>query len=288
MMANAMYQTCTRMLWARLQAWALALAFLAFVCLSGSIAHAAKPPAGTTITAQAIATYSPAGGLGPENVSSNIVIAVVQPVEALTLIQNNNLLRPVGSIVTFSHLLSNVGNVTNSYTLSLDASGCPIPNTGFTNSSFYVDVNSNGVIDSADRKLNLNAKAALTLAPDTNVSLLLQGQAPTAQLGSKSCMRLVATTDGLGNQASNIDTVTLSSNAAVVLNKAVAYTDVPKSGTVLTYTITGNNIGDANAQPASGSPVPTTTPVLVNGVAQSLFLLRDPLPTDGLRYLAGS
>jgi hypothetical protein len=64
--------------------WIVGL-FVAFaLAMAGMAAHAAPPPAGTSISNQASATYSDASGV-TRTVTSNVVQTTVQQIASLTL-----------------------------------------------------------------------------------------------------------------------------------------------------------------------------------------------------------
>ena len=218
---------------------------------------------------------------------SNTVIAVIQPVEALKLTSDNIFQRPAASPVSFPHVLTNVGNVESTYSFTIDSTGCQTPNLGFPSApSLYVDVNGNAIVDAGDRNVTIGANGALTLTPGESVSLVLQAVVPLAANGGKSCLRLVAMANVSGNKVQNIDTVQITSNAFLALNKSVAYTGLAiPNVTVLNYTITANNISNSTASPSA--TLPDASSILVNGVSRSVVLIRDPVPL-GTQYVAGS
>jgi len=260
------------------------LAMLAWVLLPGS--SLATPLPGSVISAQASATYRLASGIVPDAVYSNGVFAVVQPVEALTLTADMTLQRPAASTAMFSHVLTNVGNVSSTYTFSVDTSGCSSPNAAFVTRGLYLDLNNNGVVDTNDRQLNIGGAAALKLAPGEFASLLFLGSVPIAGDGAVVCQRLIATTDAGRISAQNTDRVVLTSNAALQLSKSVSYSGAPQAGvTVLTYTVRANNIGNGMASPDRLSSTPA--PILVDGQPRALILIRDVVPTQ-LQYVAGT
>ena len=250
--------------------------------------------AGTVIHSQALATYTASGEFAPTTIFSNTVYATVQPVDALTLTQNNNLQRPAGSIVTFAHVLTNTGNIPASYQFSWDTSGCATPNLGFTGTvTLFQDANGNGFVDPKDSKVLIDVNtstptspASLTLGAGEATNLLLQGTLPFSANGGMSCLRLIAKLSGRSLQVQNTDTVTITSSASVIVNKSVAYSGLAQPGyTVLTYTINANNIGNTTAAPTGTVPGPVT--VLVDGQPKSLVLIRDKIPA-GAQYVAGS
>ena len=267
--------------------WVLALLFAAILAFIP--AFAAVPVAGTIIRMDATATYFSPDSIAAQTVRSNEVMAVVKGVQTLNLVQDHAYQRPAGSTIQFAHLLSNSGNLASSYRFSLDTNGCAAGNQGFQSLSLYADNNGNGIVDAGDTKLTLDSAGALTLPPGDAASLVLQGIVPVNANGSVSCIRLLVSTDTVNQvvlQAANRDSVTISSNAALLLNKSVSYTGLAQPGyTVLTYSIQANNIGTSTA--AASSSVPDGGTVVVDGHPTAMLLLRDVLPL-GTQYVAGS
>ena len=287
MMAFESYlpQTVKSLRWLRL--WALQIVMLAFGCLIASSIAIASPAPGTRISAQAQAIYVVPGETAVKTIYSNTVIAEVLPVVSFKLVQDNSLQRPASTEVTFPHLLTNLGNVTSTYTFTYDTIGCPTPNLGFlVVPGLYLDINGNGAVENGDRQLTMGSVGAVKLEPGESANLLVRGALPMAANGTASCIRLVVAADNSKEQRQNIDKVAITSNAAVVLNKAVSYSGLAQPGiTVVNYTINANNIGNSSAVPAAN--VPDGTPILVDGQPRSLVLIRDVLPA-GTQYVIGS
>jgi uncharacterized repeat protein (TIGR01451 family) len=256
------------------------------ICAIATATSYSMPIAGTVISAQALASYVPANSATPELIRSNTVYATVQPVEALTLNHDNNLSSSSGGIVTFAHVLTNTGNVPSRYTFSVDRSGCDTSNLGFLSTTLAVDVNGDGVLDSLDRRLLLGASGTFELAPGESATLLLQATLPLSSSIASSCLRFIATTLSSGKSAANIDTVDITSNSVVLLNKSVSYTSPVQLGsTVFTYTISAKNIGNSSATATATSA--SGNEIQVDGVPRPLVLIRDVLPA-GTSYVAGS
>jgi hypothetical protein len=234
MMAADAHRTLRNHAMRGLQTWVWSFAFLLMACLFAATAAIATPLAGTVITAKAFATYVPTGSTVPETIISNTVIAIVQPVEALTLTQDNNFQRPAVSTVSFPHLLTNVGNVASTYTFTTNTTGCTTPNLGFQGTiSLYLDTNGNGYRDNNDRQLTIGSSGALTLSAGQTANLLLEGQLPAVANGGKSCVNFVVTADATSAQAQNLDNVVINSNAAVVLSKSVSFTGLAIPGSTV-------------------------------------------------------
>ena len=252
-------------------------------------AHAAgtAAPAGTIIRAIASASYVPAGYSQTETVDSNAVVAIVVAVEALTLTQSQNVIRPPAVPITLSHLLSNTGNAPSSYTISLIGGqpGCAAASTNsitLAGLRLVRDTNNNGVVDSGEPQMALNTACALTLDTGEVANLLIQGTTPGLNAGA-ACLALTATTALQAQTVTNNDVVTLGNNAVLTLTKSASYPGQVIPGTTdITFTILGANIGAQDAQ-ATANATPLATPILVDQTARSLVLIRDLIPA-GTRY----
>lgn len=261
---------------------------LAFAACAPVAAFAKTPAAGAVITAQAYVEYQPFGIAQVERANSNAVRANVLAVESLVLTAAQNVNRPPNVTATLGHLLTNTGNLTSSYSLSLASGGTGCPATSFSLASLKLvrDINGNGVADAADPVLPLGAAGALQLAPGEAASLLVQGVTPNSSNGT-GCVVLAATTALQAQSASNVDVVQLSNAAVVTLSKSASYAGVMQPDvSVVQFDIRASNIG---VQDALGTPTvsPVATPIMVDGAARTLLLVRDVIPS-GLQYVAGS
>lgn len=261
---------------------------LAFVACTPAAVWAKAPTAGTVIAAQAYAEYQPAGIAQLERVQSNTVLANVLSVESLVLSASQNVNRPPNATATLGHLLANTGNLASTYTLNLTAGGAGCPATTVNLASLRVvrDINGNGVADSTDPVVPLNAAGALQLASGEMASLLVQGFMPNAASGI-ACVVLTATTALQAQTASNVDVIQLSNAAVLTLSKSASFPGVMQPDvSVVQFDIRGSNIG---VQDALGTPsvTPVATPIVVDGTPRTLLLVRDLIP-NGLQYVMGS
>ncbi|WP_175950755.1 OmpA family protein [Burkholderia sp. BCC0405] len=256
--------------------------------MTTSSAFSAPPPANFEIVSTASATYVPTGYTQTETAQSNTVIAIVAGVEALTLTQDQNVVRPPNAQVTLTHLLTNTGNMQSSYTLNWvnDGPGCSASAFSLSALRLVRDVNNNGVVDAGDPVVALNTPGVITLNPGETASLLVQGTVPNVTSGS-ACLTLSATTAAQQLSATNHDTVTITNAALLSLTKSAVYSGPVVPGTTrVDFTVNGTNIGAQDAQ-ATSTALPGATSIVVNGKPTALILVRDAIPT-GMQYIAGS
>lgn len=207
------------------------------LALAGVPAHAAPPPAGTSISNQASATYSDGSGVA-RTVTSNLVQTTVTQVYSLTLTANGAQNATPGSVVYYPHTLTNTGNGTDTFNLSA-ASG-----TGFTMGSIQIF---------ADNGSGQPTGAAITssgpLASGATFRFIVQGTVPTtATAGATNVLNVTAASVGdISRTAGNTDTTTVTSNAVVTLTKAISASSGAAGSGPYTYTLTYTNTGNSNA-----------------------------------------
>ena len=144
----------------------LSLGFL----FGSSSASAAAPPANTVIGNQASATYSDSSGT-TQLATSNLVQTTVQQVGSFTLDTVNQVTTTVvntklgaaGSVVYAPHILTNTGNGSDTFTITVDAD-----NDAFSKVEVYPDANGDGVPDSTTA-LCTAAPAAVCSVPAQTV-----------------------------------------------------------------------------------------------------------------------
>jgi uncharacterized repeat protein (TIGR01451 family) len=222
--------------------------------------------AGTVITNTAAATYLD-GASGPNvRLSSNTARTVVQPLEALQLTAPESANRTPGSTFSLPHVLTNMGNVTTVYAVTVAVAG-----GSFAPGAIEVveDMNGNGVADPGEPVLP--AGGVLSLAPGAAMNLIVAGQVPvTASAGQLAQLRLTAVSQVQGATASNLDTIAVIGGAVVtvVKNASVA---AAAPGETFSYTLVAQNSGSAAADPV---------PVTIDGAAVTAVVLRDAVPAN--------
>jgi uncharacterized repeat protein (TIGR01451 family) len=237
---------------------AVAFALLGVTALTG-VALAA-PPAGTTIGNQASATYLDASNTSL-TVTSNLVTTTVQQVASFTLTANGNTTAAPGGQVAFPHALTNTGNGTDTFPLTL--ANLVGDNFDFTGLAIYADANGDGVPDNFTA---LNTTGPL--AAGGVFRFVVVGNVPGVQVGGDIGRLNISAVSAFDNTqtGANTDVVTVTGNAVISVTKAINQNSGASPSGPYTYTLTYNNTG--------------------NSVATNL-LLTDLIPA-GLTYVAGS
>lgn len=174
-------------------------------------------------------------------VNSNPVSLTIQKVYALDLIQNQQQIGVIGGQLNFPHVLTNIGNTTDSYTFSVVQ---PTSDDFDLNSvAVYVDRNQDGL---PDDNINLLAGGSIQLAAGKSVALVVVGTIPlNVTVGQQALLNLKATS--VQNTALS-DTV---NDVARVVDDAVIHVTKAQSssqglvGSEITYTLTYTNKGTA-------------------------------------------
>ncbi|MDE2325860.1 MAG: DUF11 domain-containing protein, partial [Betaproteobacteria bacterium] len=218
----------------RAAAW-LAAGALALAAATG--AHAAPPPAGTSISNQASATYTDGSGV-TRTVTSNVVQTTVTQVASLTLTQNGAQTATPGSVVYYPHTLTNTGNGSDTFNLSTSNTGA----FSMSNVQIFADNGSGQPTGPA-----ITSTGAL--AAGAAFKFIVVGTLPaTATPGQTNAITVTGTSVfDATKTASNNDTTTVTNNAVITLTKAVsASSGAPGSGPY-TYTLTYTNTGNSTA-----------------------------------------
>ena len=122
----------------------LAAFVLLLLCVSLWPSAWAATPAGTIIKNQASASYRDSNGV-MRTATSNLVETLIQQVAALELLQTQSRTAAAGQQVFFPHTLTNTGNGTDSYVLSVTNSNGD--DFDYTNLAIYDDSNQDGLPD---------------------------------------------------------------------------------------------------------------------------------------------
>lgn len=255
-----------------------------------SSAHAEAPAAGTNISNVASATYTDSTGASKQ-VNSNIVTTTVSPVGSLTLVANRTATANANALVSLSHTLTNKGNDTDTFALTLVdvANGSSGDDYDFSGRKIYLDTNNDGTPDGAPI-------TSVTLAAGQAVNLIVEGTTEaTATAGNVGKWTLTATsgrTDvatGGTLTASNTDTVTIINGAVISLTKSasVSLIDATKSADTdreVTYTLVYKNTGNSVATNVAVTDVLDAKLAYVAGSAQLMGVAKTDADADSDNY----
>ncbi|MQW92009.1 DUF11 domain-containing protein [Acinetobacter sp. dk771] len=235
---------------------------------------AAAPLAGTNISNVATATYT--DNTGTERVvTSNEVKTIVAQVGSFTLVEDREAQTTPNGQVTYSHILTNTGNGTDKFNITLtdiDNSETTFDFSEGGKFAVYIDRNKDGV---ADDQVALKPETLIELAAGESVGLVVVATTPsTAKDGSVDKLQLTATVDSnstvtyVNNEKSksNTDTTTITTGAVMQITKA-ASVSTAKAGDEITYTLTFKNTGNATATNVAIFDVLPTTVEYVAGSA---------------------
>jgi len=209
---------------------------------------AATPPAGSVIGNQATATYTDFSGQ-TKTATSNLVETTVQQVGSFTLVQDNTKTAAIGNTVYMPHTLTNTGNGSDSFTLSLADIA---PSTfSATNIAIYLDANGDGVPDSTTPLASgiTGTFTTPSLPAGGTYSFVVSMTVPVTATADKSdAITVTATATQATLYATpaitNTDTLTVTATAAFQVNKSISATQ-GATGVELTYTLTYKNTGAA-------------------------------------------
>lgn len=194
----------------------LAIVVIALISFALS---AAAPPAGTLIVNQASADYNQAGI--SRTVTSNIVVANVLQVAAVTLEQNNTQYGQTGMTLTFPHKVTNTGNGSDSFDLTAVLTGTQ--DFALTNITIYPDANNNGIADTGSSPITRTP----IITSGQQYSVVVQATIPaSATVENSQSQLLVKATSVLDNAVyiNNTDTAILTMGAVVTFTKSMSAT----------------------------------------------------------------
>jgi uncharacterized repeat protein (TIGR01451 family) len=216
------------------------LAMLLLLLATGVSAWAVTP-AGTIIKNQASASYRDSNGV-MRTATSNLVETLIQQVAALELFQSQTRIAAAGQQVFFPHTLTNTGNGTDSFSLSVSNAGGD--DFDYTLLAIYDDSDQDGLPDSY---------TAVTVSPGLGMQeqwhFVVAASVPAGQASADAGVLNVAVQSQFNSAitATNTDTTTLSADAVIELGKSISATSGTSPGGSHTVTLTYRNTGSANA-----------------------------------------
>lgn len=246
----------------RVQALVGMLMVFAVVLGTSTGVFAQVPPATSSIGNQATATYID-NGSNNQSVTSNTVVTTVQQVAGVTITAGVTKQVSVGGQVTFSHIITNTGNGSDSFAITAVDAGAGAFN--FTNIKIYPDADKNGVADNfteitvtpAIDRVGLNNTYGVVIVADIPA---------TATDGQFEDITVTATSNHTNTESANAtDKAIVDEDAVILVSKGVSQTTADV-GNTLTYTINYSENGNASA---------------------TGLVLKDPIPV-GMTYVANS
>jgi large repetitive protein len=200
------------------------------------------PVAGSTINNRAQATYTDSATGRGTSLDSNTVTAQVAQVAAFNLSSSQNKAAAPGAGVRFQHVITNLGNGPDSFTLALDNSY--FGSFNFASVQLYADLNSDGVPDN-----NLPILATPVLTPGQSFAFVALAQVPsTVTSGQEDRVSVTAQSNfgGIATQT-NLDIVNITNNAVMSVVKSFSEVTGPSPYFGILVTLTYTNIGNTNA-----------------------------------------
>jgi len=177
-------------------------------------------------------------------VNSNPVSLEVQKILALTLVQNQQQQSTIGGLVNFPHVLTNTGNTSDRYALSLTHSASD--EFDLASIKVYADRDQNGVPD--DNVDLLLPNSSIDLKAGESLSIVAVGTVPSSVLANqKSIFELKATSQTTNTIDARVnDTVTVVDDAVISVIKAQDKSQGNEQE-LITYTLTYRNNGTDTA-----------------------------------------
>lgn len=245
---------------------AIRIAVISMLVMTSVLLHAATAP-GTALLNQAEMRYfDPLEGRVVV-VRSNISRVMVAESPAFELDQDKTRAASPGQSISIDHTLTNTGNVTDGYSLSLTNLGGDAGDLqGLT---IYLDSNGNGVADPGEPAVT----ELPSVLPGVTVNLVISGTVPASLVsGDEIRLSLDAQSQLNGTLTDAVlDRVVIADGASLVLSKSSSLScDVPQQeGAIIDYQVSVTNVGNS-------APVERT--LQVGGQAEQGVLVEDALP----------
>lgn len=203
--------------------------------------YAEAPPAGSNISNIATASYVDGNGASKTTTSNEVKTTVLQ-VSSFTLeADRQQTVNPNGQ-VQLSHTLSNTGNGSDTYTLTL--AQLTTDDFDLNNVRIYLDSNNDGV---PDNNTNLVGQT-VSLAAGESTGLIVVSTAPITATDGQRAQYVLTATSGFDSTDtdSDTDTVTIVSGPVLQVQKSANVVQAA-DGQEIEYTITYKNTGNAAA-----------------------------------------
>lgn len=173
-------------------------------------------------------------------VNSNPVSLEVQKILALTLVQNQQQQSTIGGQVNFPHILTNTGNTSDSYRLSLNHS--TTDQFDLESIKVYADRDQNGIPD--DQVDLLTSSTSITLKAGELLSVVAVGNVPlTVTKTQTSLFELKATSQTTNSIFANVNDIVIVVDDAVISVVKAQNKSQGNVTDVITYALTYRNSG---------------------------------------------
>jgi len=259
----------------RLAGWGLCV----LVLVPATLAAQSPTPAGTTIGNWARVTYQGPSGLVGSVVSDTVFLTVGQ-VAGLDLEPPRMSVADPGDTVVFQHVLANLGNGTDSFTVAVTEP------SGWTTRT-YRDENRDGVLDAADTEVT----GPVVLAMADTAWLLVAIEVPpfAAVRGTTDTLEVRATSEVDGSATDAVDDVLEVRDVGIVVSLTKTVDRLSATiGDVLTYTITYNGSGPNSAANFEiRDPIPLKTSYVQGTLRLNGSSLTDATGDDAGHYDGG-
>lgn len=265
----------------------LAVLLLAAV-VAAPPAHAAGTLAGTAISNQAYADYKDANGNAMARVYSNTVTVTVSQVAAVDSSPETATHNGVaGTNAAYPVTLCNYGNGDDTIAFTaLNAQGWTV--------TLYKDDNGDGIWQSATELTVVSDTGAL--AADACFKLFAVVAVPPGAANGTTGTTTLTATSTVNGTVTDTSTLTTNVQAASLTLSKTASPATPKPGDIITYAITGSNVGSAlaynvlaiDAIPANTTYVPGSMRAgPVGGTYADATAMTDTNDTENLTYTNG-
>jgi len=235
-----------------------ALSLMILLCASS--AQAAQPAANTPISNQATADYTDSAG-SPQRATSNQVTTTVAQVGSFTLVTNNTKSVAPGTTVYMPHTLTNTGNGSDTFDLTLANLASVSPNY-IDSIQIFADANQDGAPDNPSAPLckvttttntctGSTANTGPLSAGDTYNFVVAVAVSATAPDAVTQARVVTATPEGSYGYSpatqTNTDTINIVNNQAVfdVGKSITTQTSGPMGTSPVTYKLKYTNSGNA-------------------------------------------
>ena len=231
---------------------AASLAVIGGISLLGSSAMAAKlPSAGASISNVATASYTDSTG-SERTVTSNLVKTLIAQVGGFTLVADREGQTAANSNISFSHILTNTGNGTDTFNLELKNLTPTGAVFNFTEIKVYMDKNSDGTPDGEPIITYSSGKyttqSAIQLDANESTGILVVATTPSnATVDQIDKLSLTATSVGYAATAPaviNTDTAYIKTGAIIQVEKSASVSTSNVNGDII-YTLKFYNKGTA-------------------------------------------